>query len=82
MAVANVSATHQNTVGAILERPQNMMGRHGCRTHDTDRPDIGGVAQSAHTGQIRRPIGAPVTHEGDDLRFKSVFFHNTLLNHP
>ncbi len=79
MAVTHVSAAHQHPVGAVLQRPQNMVGRYGSGTHDANRPDIGGVTQPAHAGQVRRSVGAPVTHECNYFGFKSIFFHNTLL---
>ncbi len=50
MAVADVSPTHQDTVGPTLKGPQYVVRRYGSRTHDPNGPDIGGVLQPANTG--------------------------------
>ena len=75
MAVADMSAPDQDAIGAILQRPQYMVGRYSGRTHYPNGTDIGGVLQPADTGQIGRTIGTPVTHKRYYLRFKYFCFH-------
>jgi len=75
MAVAQVSAAHQDAVGAALKRPQNVMRGYGGRTHDANGPDVNRVTQSAHPGKVRRPVGAPVAKKGHDPGFETAFFH-------
>ena len=77
MAVSNMSAANQNPVGIALKRPQDMMGRDGCRAHDADGPYIGWILHPAHSGQVGSAIGAPVTHKSDYFRFKFFYFHRT-----
>jgi hypothetical protein len=79
MAVANVSPTHQDTVSTTLKGPEDMMRGYGGRAHHTHNTDIGRVLQPAHTGQVRRAIGAPVAHKGYDFGFKKILFHFVLL---
>jgi hypothetical protein len=76
MTVTDVSPAHQNTVGAFLQRSQNMMWRYSGRAHDPHRAHVGGILQTADTGQIRRAVSAPVTYEGQDFGFKQFLVHS------
>ena len=74
MTIANVSTPHQNPIRFALQCPQDMVGGYGCRAHDPDRKDIGGILKPGDTGQISRPIGAPITHKGNDCGFEYICF--------
>ncbi len=79
MAIADMSPAHQDRVGTALKSPQDVVRRHGGRTHDTDGPDIGRILQTAHPRQIRCAIGTPVAHKSNDFRLEIILFHLTLL---
>jgi hypothetical protein len=79
MAVADMSPAYQDRVSSALKSPQNMVRRYGGRAHDTNGPNIGRVLQAAHTRQVGRAIGAPITHKSDYLGLKNILFHLALL---
>lgn len=80
MAVADMSAAHQDTVGSALKCTQDVVRRYRGGTHYPDGTNIGRVCQSAYTCQISRPICTPVTHKSDDFRLKSILVHIFLLS--
>jgi hypothetical protein len=70
MAVADVSAAHQNAVGPHLEGLENKVRGDPARTHDPDHPNVRRVLQSTDPGEVSPGIGAPVAAESDNLGFK------------
>jgi hypothetical protein len=56
-----------------------MMRRHGGRAHDPNGAHVGGILQTAHAGQIRRSVCAPVAYESQNFGFKQFLGHNLLL---
>ena len=70
MAVADVSAAYQNPVGPLLKGLEDEVRRDPARTHYPNHPDIVRILHPTNTGQICAGIGAPVTAEGDNFRFK------------
>jgi hypothetical protein len=70
MAVAEVSAAHQNAVGPHLEGLENKVRGDPARTHDPDHPNVRRVLQSTDPGQVSPGIGAPVAAKSDDFWFE------------
>jgi hypothetical protein len=70
MAVADVSAAHQDTVSAKLEGLQDEIGRDPSGTHDPDHPDVGRVLDATHPGEIGAGISTPVAAKGDEFGFE------------
>ena len=68
MAVADVSAAHQDAVSPFLERLQDEVGGDPPRTHHPDDPDIGRVLDTAYPGKIRACVCAPVAAKRDYFR--------------
>jgi len=67
MAVSGVSPGHPDPIRTMTEGSQYKLGAHPCGTRHADNPEIMGILETAHTGQIRRTIAAPVTEESCDL---------------
>lgn len=75
MAIADVSATDENAVGAALECPENIVRADGGRTHRPDVDDIGRLLHAADSGEIRCAVGAPATEKRHDPGFELITFH-------
>jgi len=60
MALAEMSATYEDAVGAIEKTVQKEHGVYSARTHDPDDPDMGWILKPRHPGRISRCIAAPV----------------------
>jgi hypothetical protein len=73
MAVAEMSAGHQNTVAPAFECLNNKKRIHATRTHDPDGSHIRRVLKPGHPCQVSPGIGAPVTEKGNDFGFN--LFH-------
>ena len=61
MAVTRVSPRYPNTISSVTKGGQDKFGAHSSRARNPDNPDIGGVLEAAHPGQIGCSITAPVT---------------------
>jgi hypothetical protein len=70
MAVADVSAAHQDAVSPLLERLKYEVGGNPARAHHPDDPDIGRVLDTTHSGQVRAGVSAPVTAKSDYSRLE------------
>ena len=91
MAVARVSPGDPDTISPVTECGQNEFRTHTAGTRDPDDPEVGGILQSAHTGQICRPITTPVTQKGRYLGLPIIHYfllmnqvlqrHLNLINH-
>jgi hypothetical protein len=73
VAVADVSACHQDTIGPLLKGFQHMMRGNPTGAHHSDRQHIGGVFQSHASRQIPGGITAPVTTESNDPGLECFF---------
>lgn len=78
MAVARVSPRHPDTISPVTEGCKNELGAYPGRARNPDNPEIGRVLETAHTGQIRRSVTAPVTKKCCNLWLPIA--HNHLLN--
>ena len=87
MAFARVSPGHPNPIRTVPERGQDEFRAHPAGTGHADDPKIGRVLESAHTGQVRSPVAAPIAKEGGNFRLPiiHVFFlslEQSRLTHP
>jgi len=60
MAVADVSAGHQDAVGPLLERLEQETVIDPAGTHESDQADIGRILHAGHPCQVSPGISAPV----------------------
>jgi hypothetical protein len=72
MAVAEVSPTHENTVGALLKGFENKIRGDAPGTHYPNHPDIRRVLQPTDPGQISTGVSTPVAAKGNNFGFKYV----------
>jgi hypothetical protein len=73
MAVAEMSAGHQNAVAPAFERLNNKERIDAPGTHDPDGSHIRRVLKPGHPCQVGPGIGAPVTEKRNDFGFN--LFH-------
>jgi len=78
MAVTRVSAGDPNSICTLPEGCQEKFGIHPARAGHPDGSYVRRILQSAHTGKIRCPVGAPVTKKGNYL---GLPIHVFLLGH-
>ena len=69
MAVADVSAGHQDAVSPFQKRLEQKALIDPTGAHQPDQTDIGRILHAGHPGQIRSGISAPIADKGDDVRF-------------
>ena len=70
MAVAGVTAAHDDTVRATLKRAQDKERIHSAGAGNLDDFDISRIMLAGRSGTVSTGIAAPVTAEGHDFRFK------------
>jgi hypothetical protein len=63
MALAEMSTTDKNAVGAIDKPVQKKRSVYAPGTHDPDYPDMGWILKPRHPGRISGGITAPVAKE-------------------
>ena len=64
MTVADVSAGHQDAVGALDKSLEQKSVIHPAGAHEPDQAHMGRVLHPGHPGQVGPGIGAPVADEG------------------
>jgi len=74
MAIADMSPSHQNTVGALVKGLQQKTEMDPSGAHHPDQADVGRVLNPGNPGQISSGIGTPVAHKGRDPWFYCVGF--------
>jgi hypothetical protein len=73
MAVAEMSAGHQNPIAPAFQCLDNKERVHTPRTHDPDGSHIRRVLKPGHPCQVSPGIGTPVTEKRNDFGFN--LFH-------
>ena len=68
MAVAGMSPGNPDTVGTATKSSQNKLRADAAGAGNPDYPYIWGVLKTAYACKVGRPITAPVTEEGSNLR--------------
>jgi len=79
MAFTQMSPSHKDTVHALLEGKQYMMGRHTCGTHHPDGSDIRRVLQSTDPSQVSGSVCSPRTQETQNFGFEIGIVHDNSL---
>ena len=75
VAVAGMSAGYPGAIDPSSKGVQNEFRAHAAGAGNPDNPEIGRILHSAHAGQVRRSVTAPVTQESDNFRIMILFFH-------
>jgi len=75
MAVAEMSACHQNSVAPAFQCLNNEQRIHATRTHDPDGSHIRRVLKPRHPCKVSPGIGAPVAEKRNDFGFKLFHIH-------
>ena len=76
MAVVwRVAAGDEHAIGPVLEGFKDEGGVDSTAAHNADDSDVGGVLESADTGEVGTGVATPVTEETDDerLEFRYAF---------
>ena len=60
MAVPGVSPGYPYAVRPMPEGGQDKLGAYPGRARNTNDPKMAGILKSAYTGQVSRPVTAPV----------------------
>src|ERR1017187_8314438 len=77
VAVAGMTAAHEDAVGALGQRLDHQVGMDHARAHHANHAEAGRVLDARNTSQIGAGIGAPVATESEDQRLKVIFHHAT-----
>jgi len=64
VAVARVSAGHQDCIGSPFKGPEYKLGIDPARTGNTDETNMRRILEAIQPGQVSTRIGAPVTAKG------------------
>ncbi len=67
MAVTRVSPGNPHSVRPMAEGGKNELGAHTAGARNPDDPEVMGVLETAHPGQVCCPVTAPVAEEGGYL---------------
>jgi hypothetical protein len=70
MAIADVSAAHEDPIRTFLKGLEDVMGRDSGGAHHPDVPHVGRILEAAHSGKIGAGVSAPVAKESEDPWFK------------
>jgi hypothetical protein len=72
MAVAEVSAEHEDGVEPTAQTLQHEDGIHPPGAHGQYRPHIGRILAPGDAGQVGRGVGTPFTQESQNLGFEPL----------
>ncbi len=73
-----MSATHKNTVNALLEGTQNMMGRDASRAHYPDNANVRRVLHTTDPSQVSSGIRSPGAEKAQNGGLKISIIHRTV----
>jgi hypothetical protein len=79
MALAEMSATNENTVSAIDKAVKEKLGVYAARAHDPDYPNMGRILKSRHARSVCCGIATPVAKKAEYSGLKFIACHSTFL---
>jgi hypothetical protein len=75
-----MSAGYPDRIGPFTQGREEKLRAHPARAGNPDDPDIGRIFHPADSGQIRRPVTAPVAQKTDDFGFKLGHYLNSFAS--
>lgn len=82
MAVARMTAAHDNSVRTALERAEDEYRIHAAGAGNSDYLDIRRIGCAVRSGKVGSGVGTPVAAERHDLRakFRVSFIHRHIAS--
>jgi len=76
MAITGMSPGNPYPIGPVAKGRQDEFGAYTAGTWNPDDPDMGGILETAYTGQVCCAVTTPVAKEGGYLGLPIIHFNS------